>query len=44
VLQDYSVNRIVDFGFDRPTVVRVLQMVKRAAFGRDWRYAITSGY
>ena len=50
----------VDAGFERATVVKVLQMVKRAeykrrqappgvrvssrAFGRDWRYPITSGY
>jgi NAD+ synthase (glutamine-hydrolysing) len=58
--KDYSVDQIVELGFDRATVVRVLQMVKRAeykrrqappgvrvssrAFGRDWRYPITSGY
>ena len=58
--KDYSVRQIVDLGFDRATVVRILQMVKRAeykrrqappgvrvssrAFGRDWRYPITSGY
>jgi NAD+ synthase (glutamine-hydrolysing) len=58
--KDYSVGQITALGFDRPTVVRVLQMVKRAeykrrqappgvrvsnrAFGRDWRYPITSGY
>ena len=52
--------QITALGFDRATVVRVLQMVKRAeykrrqappgvrvssrAFGRDWRYPITSGY
>jgi NAD+ synthase (glutamine-hydrolysing) len=58
--KDYSVEQIAALGFDRPTVVRVLQMVKRAeykrrqappgvrvsnrAFGRDWRYPITSGY
>jgi NAD+ synthase (glutamine-hydrolysing) len=58
--QDLSVDAISDSGFDRATVVRVLQMVKRAeykrrqappgvrissrAFGRDWRYPITSGY
>jgi NAD+ synthase (glutamine-hydrolysing) len=57
---DYSVDQIVELGFERATVVRVLQMVKRAeykrrqappgvrvssrAFGRDWRYPITSGY
>jgi NAD+ synthase (glutamine-hydrolysing) len=57
---DQSVDEITAGGFDRATVVRVLQMVKRAeykrrqappgvrissrAFGRDWRYPITSGY
>ena len=58
--KDQSVDQISAQGFDRDTVVRVLQMVKRAeykrrqappgvrvsnrAFGRDWRYPITSGY
>jgi NAD+ synthase (glutamine-hydrolysing) len=58
--KDYSVDQIADLGFERDTVVRVLQLVKRAeykrrqappgvrvsnrAFGRDWRYPITSGY
>ena len=58
--RDYSVDQIAELGFDRATVVTVLQMVKRAeykrrqappgvrvsnrAFGRDWRYPITSGY
>lgn len=58
--KDYSVDQITELGFERETVVRVLQMVKRAeykrrqappgvrvssrAFGRDWRYPITSGY
>jgi NAD+ synthase (glutamine-hydrolysing) len=58
--KDFSVEQITALGFDRATVVRVLQMVKRAeykrrqappgvrvssrAFGRDWRYPITSGY
>lgn len=58
--QDASVEQISELGFERETVVRVLQMVKRAeykrrqappgvrvsnrAFGRDWRYPITSGY
>ncbi len=58
--KDYSVDQITGLGFERATVVRVLQMVKRAeykrrqappgvrvsnrAFGRDWRYPITSGY
>jgi NAD+ synthase (glutamine-hydrolysing) len=58
--KDYSVEQITDLGFDRETVVKILQMVKRAeykrrqappgvrvsnrAFGRDWRYPITSAY
>jgi NAD+ synthase (glutamine-hydrolysing) len=58
--RDQSVDEISANGFDRATVVRVLQLVKRAeykrrqappgvrissrAFGRDWRYPITSGY
>ena len=58
--EDLSVEEIVDLGFDRKTVIRVLEMVKRneykrrqtppgvrisnRAFGRDWRYPITSGY
>jgi NAD+ synthase (glutamine-hydrolysing) len=58
--QDQSVEQITAQGFERETVVRILQMVKRAeykrrqappgvrvsqrAFGRDWRYPITSGY
>ena len=58
--EDLSVEEIVDLGFDRATVIRVLEMVKRneykrrqtppgvrisnRAFGRDWRYPITSGY
>ena len=57
---DRSVDEIVAQGFERATVVRVLDMVKRneykrrqappgvrvsgRAFGRDWRYPITSGY
>ena len=57
---DLSVEQIVDKGFDRDIVVRVLEMVRRneykrrqappgirissRAFGRDWRYPITSGY
>jgi NAD+ synthase (glutamine-hydrolysing) len=57
---DLSVDDITARGFDRPTVGRVLEMVKRneykrrqappgvrisdRAFGRDWRYPITSGY
>lgn len=55
-----SVDDISARGFDRATVGRVLEMVKRneykrrqappgvrisdRAFGRDWRYPITSGY
>jgi NAD+ synthase (glutamine-hydrolysing) len=58
--EDLSVDEITARGFDRTTVGRVLEMVKRAeykrrqappgirisgrAFGRDWRYPITSGY
>ena len=57
---DQSVEEIVERGFERATVVRVLELVKRneykrrqappgvrvsrRAFGRDWRYPITSGY
>jgi NAD+ synthase (glutamine-hydrolysing) len=58
--EDLSVDQIEARGFERATVVRVLDMVKRneykrrqappgvrvsgRAFGRDWRYPITSGY
>ncbi len=58
--EDLSVEEISARGFERDTVVRVLEMVKRneykrrqappgirisgRAFGRDWRYPITSGY
>ena len=58
--EDLSVEAIVDRGFDRDTVIRILELVKRneykrrqappgvrissRAFGRDWRYPITSGY
>ena len=58
--EDPSVNEIMQRGFDRETVTRVLELVKRneykrrqappgirisgRAFGRDWRYPITSGY
>jgi NAD+ synthase (glutamine-hydrolysing) len=58
--KDMSVDEITALGFDRATVVRVLQMVKHneykrrqappgirissRAFGRDWRYPITSWY
>ena len=57
---DRTVDEIVELGFERATVVRVLEMVKQSeykrrqappgvrisgrAFGRDWRYPITSGY
>jgi NAD+ synthase (glutamine-hydrolysing) len=57
---DLSVDEIANRGFDKATVGRVLEMVKRneykrrqappgvrisdRAFGRDWRYPITSGY
>ncbi len=58
--KDMSVDEITGLGFDRETVIRVLQMVKHneykrrqappgirissRAFGRDWRYPITSWY
>ena len=58
--EDLSVDAIVERGFDRETVKRILSMVQRneykrrqappgvrissRAFGRDWRYPITSGY
>lgn len=58
--EDLSVNEIVERGFERDVVIRVLEMVKRSeykrrqappgirisgrAFGRDWRYPITSRY
>jgi NAD+ synthase (glutamine-hydrolysing) len=58
--EDCSVDQIVERGFDRATVGRILGMVKRneykrrqappgirispRAFGRDWRYPITSGF
>jgi NAD+ synthase (glutamine-hydrolysing) len=58
--EDLSVDQIVARGFDRATVGRILDLVKRneykrrqappgvrvsgRAFGRDWRYPITSGY
>jgi NAD+ synthase (glutamine-hydrolysing) len=57
---DLSVDQIAARGFDRTTVGRILDLVKRneykrrqappgvrvsgRAFGRDWRYPITSGY
>jgi NAD+ synthase (glutamine-hydrolysing) len=58
--EDLSVDEIEARGFDRATVAKVLDLVKRneykrrqappgvrvsrRAFGRDWRYPITSGY
>jgi NAD+ synthase (glutamine-hydrolysing) len=58
--EDLSVDQISARGFDRATVGRILDLVKRneykrrqappgvrvssRAFGRDWRYPITSGY
>jgi NAD+ synthase (glutamine-hydrolysing) len=58
--EDLSVDEICARGFERSTVARVLDLVKRneykrrqappgvrvsrRAFGRDWRYPITSGY
>ena len=58
--EDLSVDQIAARGFDRKTVGRSLDLVKRneykrrqappgvrvsgRAFGRDWRYPITSGY
>jgi NAD+ synthase (glutamine-hydrolysing) len=58
--EDLSVDEIEARGFDRATIGRVLDLVKRneykrrqappgvrvsrRAFGRDWRYPITSGY
>jgi NAD+ synthase (glutamine-hydrolysing) len=57
---DLSVREITERGYDRDTVIRILEMVRRneykrrqappgirissRAFGRDWRYPITSGY
>ncbi len=58
--EDLSVEEIAERGYERETVLRVLNMVRRSeykrrqappgvristrAFGRDWRYPITSGY
>jgi NAD+ synthase (glutamine-hydrolysing) len=58
--EDLPVDEIAARGFDRATVIRVLEMVQRneykrrqappgvrvsgRAFGRDWRYPITSGF
>jgi NAD+ synthase (glutamine-hydrolysing) len=60
IVDDLSVAEIMERGYDRATVTRILEMVKRneykrrqappgirisgRAFGRDWRYPITSGY
>lgn len=60
MMEDLSVDEIAARGFDRETVGKVLDMVRRneykrrqsppgvrisgRAFGRDWRYPITSGY
>jgi NAD+ synthase (glutamine-hydrolysing) len=60
IIEDMAVSDIVARGFDRATVIRVLDMVRKneykrrqappgvrispRAFGRDWRYPITSGY
>ena len=60
VEEDLSVLEIVERGYDKTLVTRILEMVKRneykrrqappgirisnRAFGRDWRYPITSGY
>ena len=60
MIEDQSVDEIAARGFDRDTVGRVLDMVRRnehkrrqsppgvrisgRAFGRDWRYPLTSGY
>ena len=43
---DLSVEEIVARGFERATVARAPPGVRvsRRAFGRDWRYPITSGY
>jgi NAD+ synthase (glutamine-hydrolysing) len=58
--RDLSVEDITARGYDRDTVIQVLEMVRKneykrrqappgirisgRAFGRDWRYPITSGY
>jgi NAD+ synthase (glutamine-hydrolysing) len=60
MIEDLSVDEIAARGFDRETVGRILDMVRRneykrrqsppgvrisgRAFGRDWRYPLTSGY
>jgi len=58
--RDLSVEEIVELGYERAIVVRILELVRcneykrrqappgvrisARAFGRDWRYPITSGY
>ena len=58
--KNLSVDEIAALGYDRDTVARILELVKRneykrrqappgirisrRAFGRDWRYPITSGF
>jgi NAD+ synthase (glutamine-hydrolysing) len=60
MIDDLSVDEIAARGYERETVGRILDMVRRneykrrqsppgvrisgRAFGRDWRYPITSGY
>jgi NAD+ synthase (glutamine-hydrolysing) len=60
VEQDWSPDRIIELGYDKEVVHKVVKLVERneykrrqaptgirisaRAFGRDWRYPITSGY
>ncbi len=60
MIEDLSVDEIAALGYERETVGRILDMVRRneykrrqsppgvrisgRAFGRDWRYPLTSGY
>jgi NAD+ synthase (glutamine-hydrolysing) len=60
MIDDLSVDEITALGYERETVGRILNMVRRneykrrqsppgvrisgRAFGRDWRYPLTSGY
>ena len=60
MIDDLSVEEIVALGYEKETVGRILDMVRRneykrrqsppgvrisgRAFGRDWRYPMTSGY
>jgi NAD+ synthase (glutamine-hydrolysing) len=60
MIEDLSVDEIAERGFEKDTVGRILEMVRRneykrrqsppgvrisgRAFGRDWRYPLTSGY